>query len=192
MNLEHITPELLVAFHKAQSQIKDVVANSENAAFKANGKASTYGDLAAHLEAIRPALSANGLSVVQSTEYDGHLVSVTTLIVHVSGGYFTTKASCTPSKTDAQGVGAATTYLRRYSLSAACGIAEVDDDGNAASVKDTISEESQAELLDYIESTGTDKLALCKYFKVTSVAGLTEKQFKQAMSMIKAKIKDAA
>lgn len=192
MNLDHITPEFLAAFSKAQSQIKDIVANSENAAFKANGKASTYADLAAHLSAIRPVLAENGLSVIQSTEYDGQLVSVTTAIAHVSGGYFTTRASCTPAKTDAQGVGAATTYLRRYSLSAACGVAEVDDDGNTAATKDLITEEQQITLSDYIEATGTDKAAVLKYFKVNALASLSEKQFAQAMSMIKSKQKDAA
>jgi hypothetical protein len=37
-----------------------------------------------------------------------------------------------PAKTDAQGVGSATTYLRRYSLASVCGIAQEDDDGNSA------------------------------------------------------------
>ena len=38
------------------------------------------------------------------------------------------------SKADAQGYGSALTYARRYSLSAAAGVAaELDDDGNAAS-----------------------------------------------------------
>jgi hypothetical protein len=187
MNLDHITPELLVAFNKMQSEVRDIVANAENAAFKANGKASTYADLQAHLLAIRPILTSNGLSIIQSTEYDGHLVSVTTVIAHVSGGYFTTKASCVPGKTDAQGVGAATTYLRRYSISAVVGTAEADDDGQTAATKDTITEEQQIQLADYMEATNTDKLALCKYFKVTSIAGLTDKQFTQAMNMIKAK-----
>ena len=51
---------------------------------------------------------------------------------HASGGYITSTASCVPAKTDAQGIGAATTYLRRYSAAAAAGIAQEDDDGTAA------------------------------------------------------------
>src|SRR3546814_20279389 len=62
----------------------------------------------------------------------GALASVTTLIAHKSGGYITAVASCVPAKTDAQGIGSATTYLRRYSAAAAAGIAQEDDDGNAA------------------------------------------------------------
>jgi len=38
------------------------------------------------------------------------------------------------SKVDAQGYGSALTYARRYSLSAATGVAPEDDDGNAATV----------------------------------------------------------
>ena len=52
--------------------------------------------------------------------------------VRPEGGYVTSVASCTPAKTDGQGVGAATTYLRRYSLAAACGVAQEDDDGQSA------------------------------------------------------------
>jgi hypothetical protein len=60
------------------------------------------------------------------------MVSVTTALCHNAGGYITMKASCVPAKSDAQGVGSSTTYLRRYSL-AGLGIAQEDDDGQSAS-----------------------------------------------------------
>jgi hypothetical protein len=37
-----------------------------------------------------------------------------------------------PARSDAQGIGAATTYLRRYSLAAMAGVTQEDDDGNSA------------------------------------------------------------
>jgi hypothetical protein len=59
-------------------------------------------------------------------------VSVTTALCHEKGGFITATASCVPAKADAQGVGAATTYLRRYSLAAITGVAQEDDDGQLA------------------------------------------------------------
>lgn len=84
------------------------------------------------LNTVRPVFSANGLSVTQQPSFDGALASVTTILAHASGGFLIGVASCVPGKSDAQGIGAATTYLRRYSLAAICGVAQEDDDGNAA------------------------------------------------------------
>ncbi|MDE2107268.1 MAG: ERF family protein, partial [Patescibacteria group bacterium] len=55
-----------------------------------------------------------------------------TLLAHAGGGYITDTASCVPAKTDAQGIGAATTYLRRYAAASMVGIHQEDDDGEAA------------------------------------------------------------
>lgn len=127
MNLEHATPELLAALAKSQGAIENAHKNAKNPHFR-----STYADLAEVLNTVRPVLAENGLSVLQSTAFDGERVSVTTALCHASGGYITSTAACVPAKTDAQGIGAATTYLRRYSLAAMAGIAQEDDDGQSA------------------------------------------------------------
>ena len=126
-DISHATPELFAALAKAQGAIENASKNSANPHFK-----SKYADLAEVLNTIRPEFTANGLSVIQSTGFDGSLVHVTTVLAHSSGGYITTTASCAPAKSDAQGIGSATTYLRRYSAAAVAGIAQEDDDGNAA------------------------------------------------------------
>lgn len=127
MNTEHANPELFAALAVAQGEIENATKSSSNPHFK-----SKYADLAEVLNTVRPPFSKNGLSLIQSSEFDGALVSVMTLLAHKAGGYLTTRASCVPAKTDAQGIGAATTYLRRYSAAAVAGIAQEDDDGNAA------------------------------------------------------------
>lgn len=127
MKTEHANPELFTAISQAQGEIENASKSSTNPHFK-----SKYADLAEILNTVRPVFSKFGLSLIQSTEFDGSLVSVTTLIAHKGGGYITSVASCVPAKTDAQGVGAATTYLRRYSAAAASGIAQEDDDGQSA------------------------------------------------------------
>jgi hypothetical protein len=70
--------------------------------------------------------------LTQFPEFDGARASVVTVIGHKEGGYITGTAACVPAKSDAQGIGAATTYLRRYGAAAAAGIAQEDDDGQAA------------------------------------------------------------
>lgn len=131
MNLDHSNAALFAALALAQSEVENATKNSVNGGFSKNGKPS-YADLAEVLNTVRPVYSKHGIAIVQSTGFDGGMVSVTTALVHKEGGYITSVASCTPAKTDGQGVGAATTYLRRYSLAAACGVAQEDDDGNSA------------------------------------------------------------
>ena len=58
-------------------------------------------------------------------------MTVTTLLMHISGQWVRSVVGVVPAKTDAQGLGSVITYLRRYSLSGIAGIAQIDDDGNA-------------------------------------------------------------
>ena len=127
MQTDHATPELFAALSKAQGEIENAAKNSANPHFN-----SKYADLAEVLNTIRPVFAVHGLSLIQSTEFDGAMVSVTTLLAHAGGGYVTARASCVPAKTDAQGIGASTTYLRRYSAASVAGIAQEDDDGQSA------------------------------------------------------------
>ena len=120
--------ELATALSKAQGQIKGAVKDSANPFFK-----SKYADLASVVEAIREALAANGLSYVQVSHDAEHAAKIETVILHASGEWLSCGCVSVPvSKADAQGFGSAQTYARRYSLSAAFGVAPEDDDGNAA------------------------------------------------------------
>lgn len=127
IDYSNATPDLFAALALAQGEVENASKSSSNPHFR-----SKYADLAEVLNTVRPVFAKNGLSIAQSTAFDGSLVSVSTLIAHKSGGLIVSEASCVPGKTDAQGIGAATTYLRRYSLAAMAGIAQEDDDGNAA------------------------------------------------------------
>ena len=131
MNKSDSIKELATALAKAQGQIKGAVKDSANPFFK-----SKYADLASVVEAIRTAFAANGLSYIQSVEpSDKDEVRVETTILHSSGEWIGCGVLALPvSKVDAQGYGSALTYARRYSLSAATGVAPEDDDGNAATV----------------------------------------------------------
>ena len=127
MDTANRTNELFLALSAAQGEIENADKNAQNTHFR-----SSYADLAEVLNTIRPVFSKHGLALIQSTEFNGELVSVCTLIAHKSGGMVSSTASCVPAKTDAQGIGAATTYLRRYGAAAMAGISQEDDDGNTA------------------------------------------------------------
>ena len=120
---------LAEAMAKAQGTIKGAIKDSANPFFK-----SKYADLSSVVEAIREAFASNGLSYVQRVEpSEREEVRVETVILHASGEWLSCGVLALPvSKGDAQGFGSALTYARRYSLSAACGVAPEDDDGNAA------------------------------------------------------------
>jgi hypothetical protein len=60
-------------------------------------------------------------------------VHVETIMLHVSGQYISETLSLPVAKHDAQGIGSACTYARRYAWAAICGLAQEDDDANAAS-----------------------------------------------------------
>lgn len=120
--------ELATALSKAQAQIEGAKKDSANPFFK-----SKYADLSSVVEAIRKALADNGLAYVQISHDKDGAAAIETQILHSSGEWLSCGIVSVPvSKQDAQGFGSAMTYARRYSLSAAFGVAPEDDDGNAA------------------------------------------------------------
>lgn len=122
--------ELATAMAKAQGQIKTALKDSKNPHFK-----SSYADLTSVWDACREALTKNGFSVIQRTDFDaGGEVWLETMLLHSSGEHIASRYPLRPAKQDPQGYGSAITYARRYCLAAIVGVvADEDDDGNAAS-----------------------------------------------------------
>lgn len=120
--------KLAGALAKAQGKITGALKDSSNPFFK-----SKYADLAACWDACRGQLSENGLSVIQLTDVDETGVLVITTLAHESGQWVRGKLRMMPKDATPQGIGSAITYARRYALAAIVGLAQVDDDGNAAS-----------------------------------------------------------
>lgn len=111
----------------SQLQVENASKNTKNPHFKSN-----YADLAEILNTVRPIFSANNIAIIQLPTFDSGIASVETVLCHESGEFISSVCSSPVSKQDAQGIGSAITYLRRYSLAAMCGIAQEDDDGNHA------------------------------------------------------------
>lgn len=128
--------ELATALAKAQGTIKGAVKDADNPHFR-----SKYADLASVWDACREALSQNGLSVLQAPRgvisEAGWTVEVETRLLHASGQWMGDTITVPVGKPDAQGLGSALTYARRYALASFVGVAPEDDDGNAAVAKST-------------------------------------------------------
>jgi hypothetical protein len=122
--------DLAIALAKAQSEMPVAGLNKVNPYFKSN-----YSDFQSIVSASRPALSKNGLSVIQQIIYsdDGQSSLITTLL-HASGQWITSKARITPVKNDIQSVSSYVTYLKRLCYAALIGVVtgDEDDDGEVA------------------------------------------------------------
>lgn len=129
--------ELSAALAVAQGHMTGAKKDSTNPHFK-----SSYADLASVWDACRKAITDAGLSIIQAprgilTSAGGWAVEVETRLLHKSGQWVSDTLTVPVGKADAQGVGSAVTYARRYALAAFVGVAPEDDDGNAASVGTT-------------------------------------------------------
>ena len=120
--------KLAGALAKAQGEMDGAASKSSNPFFK-----SSYADLHTVIMSAIPYLSKNGLSVTQGNEIIPGAVCVTTTLMHSSGQWLRSKVKLPLEKKNAQGVGSAITYGRRYGLSAMVGIAQFDDDANSIS-----------------------------------------------------------
>jgi hypothetical protein len=119
--------EIAAALPKAQSAIKSASKDVTNTFFK-----SKYADLASVIDACRDALNAQGISMLQSVRATESGVAVETTLLHSSGEWISSELEMPVTKADAQGVGSAITYAKRYSLQALVGVPSEDDDGNKA------------------------------------------------------------
>lgn len=130
-SIAKVAPALVAA----QGAIKPIPKDGKNPAFR-----SRYATLDAIMEAVRPALTAHGLALVQGAMYpetnsDGKLVGITveSRIVHTSGEWVASVVPVPVVKADAHGLGSALSYGRRYGISALLALTtDDDDDGNAA------------------------------------------------------------
>lgn len=130
--------ELVTALAKAQLEFKPVLKKDTNPAYHAK-----YSDLSTLIAATQVPLAKNGLVVMQMGrsefgEDEAKMLTVTTVLAHSSGQWISTDLTLPAimrDRFDAQSVGSAFSYGRRYSMQAILGIAaeNSDDDGNAAS-----------------------------------------------------------
>jgi len=159
--------DLAAALVKAQTHMGAAVKDSKNPHFR-----SSYASLAAVIHAVVPVLNEQGIAVLQMPHIDEQVVQLTTTLLHTSGQMISSTVG-TPmgKKQDAQAVGSAITYLRRYSLQSIMGLPVEDDDGNAASRR-TVTTSSAARTVPSTAHSWAEKLE-----QALKDNGLTVKDF---------------
>ncbi|ATN93782.1 putative recombination protein [Escherichia phage SRT8] len=130
MILSQQSDQILPALFKARGKFVKAKKDKQNTHLK-----NKYATLDSMMEAVTPALTDNGIMIMQSmldtsTDTTFHLE---TMLIHAESGQFARFFMSMPiAKRDPQGVGSAMTYARRYGLAAALGISQADDDAQLA------------------------------------------------------------
>lgn len=120
--------KISAALVKAQVQMGAATKDSKNPFFK-----SSYATLNAIREAVMPALSANGIVVLQPMKILEGRTIIETILLHESGEYLSSETPVVVAKqNDPQAEGSGQSYARRYGLQSFLNVGSVDDDGEAA------------------------------------------------------------
>ena len=184
--------EIAEALAAAQGEILNPNKSAENPFFK-----SKYADLAEVLNVVRPAFSKHGLSVVQMpySSYDGG-IGVTTMISHKSGQWMqgSLELPLQVAKNVNQDAGSAITYMRRYALAAAAGVAQEDLDANLGEENTgkvtnlkIISKAKAAEITGLVEETGADLVGFLNFCHAESVETIPANKYEKARDALIAK-----
>jgi hypothetical protein len=154
-----------------------------------------YADFAAYAAALKPILAKYGLSYRFRTEQTDR-ITVTCVLSHKDGhseeNSLSGPADNTGSKNAIQAVGSTLTYLQRYTLVQALGLAAgEDDDGKAVTISEQggpITEEQAAAIRALVEKTGTDIEKFCAYMKVEAIPDIPASQYQRAVTMLEKKL----
>ena len=117
-------PVVAAALLQVQKSVVPIVKDSINPHFK-----NKYASLGAVTDVLRPILTANGFSLLQSVGQSAGTLTITTTLLHESGEWVRNEVAVPMGeKATPQTAGSAITYGRRYGLSALLAITTDDDD----------------------------------------------------------------
>jgi hypothetical protein len=175
--------------------LKNRVVDFTSAKGRTNYRHEDMGEIA---RTVDPILARHGLSYRFRTEQEtGGGIKVTCVVAHRDGhaeeNALTASRDESGNKNNIQAVGSTITYLQRYTLKAALGLAASNDDdgrkhGQAQDEPaDAISVEQRDELLKLIGETDTDVALFCKYYKIEAVPDLPSNKFESAKKRLEEK-----
>lgn len=150
-------------------------------------------DLGAIARAIDPVLSRHGLSYRwRTTSNLNEPITVTCIVSHRDGHSEENTLSAgrddSGNKNAIQSVGSAITYLQRYTLKAALGLAvSQDDDARASGGAATITDEQAEELSSLITETKSDIHRFLRFFKIDAPSALPASRLQEAITLLNQK-----
>jgi hypothetical protein len=157
------------ALAAAQSELPIIVERGEG---HGNIRYALWEDIN---EAIKPILAKHGFALSFKTGWDGDKISVTGVLAHREGHSEETTmllpSDTSGSKNAVQAVGSSTSYGKRYTAQALLNLTSrgEDDDGEAAGIGETVTEEQLTALREKIEATKADIEKFCRFFRIESL-----------------------
>lgn len=151
-----------------------------------------YADFSAFARVIDPIIAKHGLYYRFRTTQEAGSIKVACVISHAAGhseeNSLAAGADTSGNKNAIQAIGSTLTYLQRYTLVQALGLAaSEDDDGAAAGSGDTVGDDQLGELQNLAAEVGADVPKFCGFMGVASLADIPAKDFKKAKSALQSK-----
>lgn len=173
------------AIAAAKAEIPPIVRN------KSGHNSKMYADFSAIAKVVDPIISKHGLSYRFRT-HQNERINVTCILSHKSGHFEETTlagpADQTGNKNAIQAIGSTLTYLQRYSLVQALGLAAADDDdGKAAGDGETIAQDQVEWLQSLIVEVAADLQGFLKYFKIAKLEEMNAKEYPRAVAALEKK-----
>jgi hypothetical protein len=149
-------------------------------------------DLAGIARVVDPILTKHGLSYrYRTTSEPNAPVTVTIIVSHRLGHSEETTLSAgrdeTGNKNSIQAIGSTVTYLQRYTLKAALGLAASSDDDAKTADLEPVSTEQIAAIQSLIVEVGADIPKFVKYMKVERIEEIPAKDFDRAIAALEGK-----
>ncbi len=158
------------------------------------GAKFAHATLADVCDGVVAALSKHGLSHKWELLQEGERITVTCILTHEAGHSERTMLSGLPDdsgkKNGIQQIASTVTYLQRYTLMAAVGLAakDMDDDGRGAGpAKPKITEEQVANLKALLTEVGANEINFLKWLKVESLSDILAANYDACVKAIEAK-----
>lgn len=185
--------EAMKAYHVAMAQFKENPPKIEKD--RSVGYSTSKGNVAySHaslgnvVDKITPELSKHGLSASWTTQQNG-AVTVTCCITHSLGHTerttLTAPSDATGSKNSIQAIGSTITYLQRYTLLSALGLAtcEQDDDGVKPEVE-LIGDKELHTIRDLLIAIDSKEESFLKYLGIEKLEDMPKSSYQKALIAI--------
>lgn len=182
------------AFNEAVAAAKAEIPVVSKNAKGHNGK--TYANFAAYAAVVDPVIAKHGLRYRFRTDQTDR-ITVTCVLSH-KGGHSEENSLAGPadnsgSKNAIQAIGSTLTYLQRYTLIQALGLAAADDDdgqkhGKSDDQLATVTEDQLVQIRELLDATESDEKRFCEMGKIARLSDMPADQFDSAMGILKQRL----
>jgi hypothetical protein len=182
------------AIAAAKAEIPPIIKNRTVSYTTAKGTTTyQHEDFAEIARTVDPILAKHGLSYRFRTSSEvNQPVGVTCILSHRDGHYeentLWAGRDDSGSKNSIQAIGSTQTYLQRYTLKAALGLASTfDDDGNSVGGAGTISAEQVVLIKGLLKEVGTEENAFLEWLGTDAITSIKATDYERAVTALSRK-----